>query len=218
MALYDRADLIRRLKVRLGRPTSDIAFTRTDTDDVYDDCLTEGQEYIHQQMALHAPDALWPDPTLLTSSDGGYTYGFGTDTDGAAIFAYGHFRVFENKASMPDTPLREGIDYAVDRTVIRMIPFDQPRSFADGPYALFASPPNVISSSVEPVIPKMGRRWLLSEAEVRCWRVLGMDTSGAEAEAARDEMSVLAVIKTQSMGKTGQPRRRSPYQRSRYFR
>jgi hypothetical protein len=206
-ALYSRADLIVRLKNRLGRPSADLAFTRTTTDDVFDACLTEAQDTIKKKLAMHVPDSVWPDPTLLTSADGGYTYGFGTDTDGAAIFAHGHFRVYESKADMPDYPLLEGIDYAVDRTVIRMIPYDRQRTFSAGPYALFASPGNVIDATHEPVVPTVARLALLSEAEVNCWRSLGMDAQGAEATAERDWNDCLTVIKTQSMFKTGTPER-----------
>ena len=84
MSYLDRADLIRRAKVRLGRPTSDNAFTVTTTDDVYDDCATEAQDHLIKMLGVYVPDSVWPVPTLLTTADSGYTYTFGTDTDSAA--------------------------------------------------------------------------------------------------------------------------------------
>lgn len=209
MTMYSRSDLVRRLKVRIGRPTTDEAFTVTTTDDVYDDKLSEAQDHLIQKLGLYSPEAIWTVPTLLTSSDSGYTYGFGTDTDSAAIFAFGHFLVFENKNSMPGYPLTVGVDYTIEGTVIR-IPNNVPRTFADGPYAQYAAPSNVIDVTHEPVVPKIARLALLSEAEARCWQHLGLDSAGAEADAERDWQTVLAVLRTQGSGKGGAPLSRRP--------
>jgi hypothetical protein len=207
----DYAECKATLKRRLGRPTADEAFTVTTTDDVYDQLLTEAQRRINALLATFIPDAVWPAPVALTSSDGGYTYGFGMDTDGAAIFAFGHFEVFEARKDIPNFPLTEGIDFVVRGSVLVM-PDNQPRTFADsGPWALFASPSTAIDSSHEPTIPKVARPAMITDAEIRGWKHLGLDASHAEYDFEnKDWPELLALVRTQSMKKGSQPLQRRP--------
>lgn len=210
MALYDYAALKRALKRRMGRPTTDEAFTVTTADDVYDDILTEAQTRLNQLLGLFVPDAIWTVPTALTSADGGLTYSFGTDTDGAAIFAFGHFQLFEKRSDIPNMPLTEGVDFRVEGTRIRM-PDNVPRTFADaGPWAQFASPSNVIDATHEPVVPLVARPALLNEAEIRGWNHLGLDTSDATARFEASWNELVALIQTQSSKKGSQPLMRRP--------
>lgn len=215
MSLWDANDLVRRLKVRLNRPATDAAFTVTTTDDVYFDFLTEGQDRVQKLLGIYVPDAVWTVPTLLTSADGGLTYTFGNDTDGAAIFAFGHFKVYPDLASIPDSPLIDQLDYAVENTKLRM-PNNTPRTFSAGPYCQFAAPSNVITATTQPVIPKFARPAMLSDAEVRCLRRMGLDWGTAEAQFQSDWIEVLAAIRTQSNGK-GRTINRTNRQYGRYW-
>jgi hypothetical protein len=211
VAYLDYTDLKRRLKQRLGRPSTDEAFTVDATDDVYDDKLTEAQDRVNKLLAIHSPDAVWTVPTALTSDDGGVTYGFGTDTDSAAIFAFGHFEVYEKRIDYPDLPLTEGVDFVVQGTKLRM-PGAVPRTFADsGPWALYVAPSNIVSAVHQPVIPVIARHAMLTDAEIRCWEHLGLDSSGAEAAFEnKDWPELLAVLRTQSLKKGSQPLLRRP--------
>lgn len=209
MGLMDYADMKRLLKGRVGRPETDELFSIDATDDVYDDCLTQAQTRINQLLGIHVPDAIWPVAELLTSSDGGLTYGFGDDADGDAIFAFGHFQLFANREQIPDNPLIEGVDFWVSGTVLRM-PNNSPRVFSDGPYALFASPSNVVDSTHEPVVPKIARLCMLDEATIRAFKHAGMDTTEAKEDFDDSWIELLGVIQTQSWAKGGQPLQKRP--------
>jgi hypothetical protein len=205
MAYLDSADIVRRAKLRLNRPATDEAFTATTADDVLYDFATEEQDEITKLLAVYVPDALWTVPTALTSSDGGYTYGFGTDTDGAAIFALGRFHVYEARTHIPDTPLVVGVDFTVEGTVLRM-PHQSPRTFADsGPWAQYVAPSNVITSSTQPTIPKIARLCLVARVASRGAKRLGLDPSEHDADAEASWLQVLAAIRTQAHGKGGAP-------------
>src|SRR5690349_18963112 len=103
--MYTSADLLRRCKVKINRPATDEAFTVTVTDDVWYDLLTEAQEHVMGVLAATVPDAMYNSLTALTTADSGATFTFGTDVDGDNIFPYGHFEVYPNANSYPDSPL-----------------------------------------------------------------------------------------------------------------
>jgi hypothetical protein len=172
-------------------------------------------------LGVHVPDALWTVPTALATADLGKTYTFGLDADSAAIFAFGHFLVFEQRADIPDSPLVEGIDFTVEGTKLR-IPNNVTRTFADGgPWCQYVAPSNVMASGTQPTIPKIARLALVSETARRGAIRLGMDPAPHEAEFQSDFLDVLAVIKTQSNLKGGatlflRPRSAWPYRRGRY--
>lgn len=219
MAMWDSADCVRRAKLRLARPSTDSAFTESTTDDVWYDFASEAQDRVNRQLAIFVPDAVWTVPTEISSADGGYTYTFGTDVDTEAIFAFGHFKLFENLESIPDYPLEPGVDFTIEGTntadkgtVIR-IPANATRTFADGgPYAQYVAPSNVITSSTQPTIPKFARTCLVTDTEKRAWERLGMGGKADEAEERfQDEwIDILASIRTQAAKKTGAVLRNRP--------
>jgi hypothetical protein len=213
VALWDSSDLVRRAKLRIARPTTDEAFTVTTTDDVWFDFATESQDRINTLLGIFVPDSVWTVPTELSTSDSGRTYTFGTDVDSAAIFAFGHYKLFENQESIPDYPLVEGVDYTIEGTKIR-IPNNVTRTFTDGgPYAQFASPSNVITSSTQPTIPKFARKPMISDMVRQGLDRLGLDSTTAEADFQREWLDVLTAIRTQGFGKGG----RTTMQRPRSF-
>lgn len=212
MSLYDSQDLVRRLKVRLNRPATDEAFTVSTADDVYYDALTEGQDRLTKLLGTYVPDAVWTVPTAITSSDGGETFGFGTDTDGAAIFAFGHFVVYDAEENIPDWPLSVGVDFSVEGTVLR-VPNNGTRT--GSLYVQYAAPSNIISSATQPTVPKFARAALLTEAESRCWKHLKLwgEARQAEADFLRDWADVVAAIQTRASGRGGLPLSQRPNMR-----
>lgn len=201
MALFDSSDLVRRCKLRLNRPTTDQAFTVTTADDVYYDFLGEAQDRINRLIATFVPDALWTVPTAMTAGSGNKTYTFGTDLDSAAIFALGHYRLYESRSDIPDNPLIPGDDYTVEGTLIR-IPNDAARTFSDGgtPWATYVAPSNVIAAATQPTLPRIARPAMLSDASRRCAERLGESGKAAEQEGQfqSDYLELLAAIKTQA--------------------
>lgn len=212
MSYLDSADMVRRLKVRLNRPATDEAFTVTTTDDVYYDALTEGQDRLTKLLGTYVPDAVWTVPTAITSSDGGETFTFGTDTDGASIFAFGHFTVYDAEEDIPDYPLAVGVDYTVEGTLLR-VPNLGART--GSLYVQYAAPSNVISSTTQPTVPTFARAALLTEAEARCWKHLKLwdEAQQADKDFLRDWADVVAAIQTRAAGRGGLPVSRRPNNR-----
>lgn len=215
MGLYDTADLLRRAKIKLHRPATDAAFTQSTTDDVLYDCATEAQGRINTLLGIYVPDAIWTVPTKLTTPDNGLTYNFGNDTDGDAIFAFGHYTLYPNKECEPTTPLMVGIDYMVQGATIRM-PNNAAKVWTDGPYCVYAAPSNVINSTTQPTIPKFARPALLSDLCRRAAEVLQMDPTGFENQFQNDWDEILAAIRTQANGKARPVRPRGPRTPSRW--
>ena len=218
MSLWDSDDLVRRGKLRLARPSTDSAFTVSTTDDVWFDFATEAQDRVNRMLGIYVPDALWTVPTELSSDDGGKTYHFGTDVDSESIFAFGHFKLFENRESIPDYPLTEGVDYTIENTVgddkgtaVR-IPFNVTRTFTDGgPWAQYAAPANVITSATQPTIPKFARKPMVSDMVRLAQERLGLDTANSELQFQTEWMEVLAAIRTQGFGKGGRTLQQRPH-------
>lgn len=208
LAYLESADLVRRAKIRLARPTTDAAFTSSVADDVWYDCASEAQSRVNLDLATYIPDVTHTVPTALTSEDGGYTYGFGDDTDSEAIFALGQFSVYAARSDIPDYPLEHGIDFTVEGTVIRL-PNNTSRTFADGgPWAQYVAPSNVITAETQPTVPKFARIALLAEmCRLAAGRV--RDTSINWEQEYQDRwQQVLASARTQAFGKSAGSRPR----------
>lgn len=218
VALYSSTDLAHRIKLRLGRPAVDAAFTNTSTDDVLYDFLTEAQSRLTLMLASFTPDALWTVPTALTSADGGFTYGFGPDTDGESIFALGQFKVYRQRSDIPDYPMEPGVDFAVEGTVLR-IPNQQTRTFGDGgPWCQYVAPSNIITATVQPTVPKIARPALISGAlAAGAAARVGLDPLIHEARFQSEWLDILTSIRTQALGKSRPPTVRR-YQDNRRYR
>ena len=218
MSLWDSADIVRRGKLRLARPSADEAFTVSTTDDAWYDLATEAQDRVNTLLGIYVPDAVWTVPTELSSADDGKTYTFGTDVDAAAIFAFGHFKLFENRESMPDWPLTPGVDFTIENTKIR-IPYNSTRTFSDGgPWAQYAAPSNVVTSSTQPTIPKFARVPMVSDMCKRAAMRLGLPGDEFELEFQREWADTLAAIRTQGAGKGGKTLTQRPARFWRSFR
>lgn len=106
----------------------------------------DAENRVKHDIGMAVPNLLWGAPTLMTSTDSGYTYGFGTDAGSNAILPLGHVAVYPDKASIPFYPLESGIDFVFEGTKIRFTQYS-PQTFSDGPYAQFITPTYVIDGS-----------------------------------------------------------------------
>jgi hypothetical protein len=146
MASWDTADLLDKVKRYARRPTADEGMEDTD----WYALMSEAQNFWMGQIALHAPEVLFTAPTLMTTSDGGYTYVIpGLTTYPMAV---------EIRASrsgqllVPGAEWDDGADYTIEADGTVRIPSHRQRSFAEGPYARFIPQSTVISDSVAPVL------------------------------------------------------------------
>ncbi len=161
MALFDSADLLARLKRLARRPPTDQAMS----DSHWFAFLTEAQSEVYPEIFSRFPDLAYGAPVLLTTTDSGKTYGFGTDATAGAVYPMGHVEVYPNLAAIPNSPMSPGEDFMIEGSKIR-IPNNRTRTFSAGPYArLVATPDTAISASVEPVLfPKHARMLLVYKA------------------------------------------------------
>lgn len=159
MALWDKADLLQRLKDLLRRPLNDEL-----DDNVFYRAMTDAQAHWMRVFAAIAPEENYGNPTLLTTADNGATYTFGTDADvGGNIYPMGHV---ELRASRDGRPLIPGAewdmmaDFVFDGALIRF-PGGRTKTFSNGPYARFVKPSGLIDASTEPVLKPPHSRILI---------------------------------------------------------
>lgn len=194
MALYDAADLLARVKASLNRPTVDEALSDAQ---IYS-FLTEAQMHYTMEFAARWPEIMYGAPTKLTTADNGKTYTFG-----AGVFPIG---MIELKQSLTGPPLRigaefdPGADFTLEGDTIR-VPGNRSRTFADGPYARFITPPSEISGSTAPTLePPFARILLVHNAAGRCAIRLGLDPNPYAAQEAEALQRVHETLATQYWG------------------
>jgi hypothetical protein len=138
------------------------------------DLLSEGQDFWVRRIASVYPEALYGAPVKLTTADLGYTYTFGLDADGMAIFPIGHVEIRASRTGnvlIPGTDWQNN-DFVLEGSKIRM-PNGRQRTFTDGPYARFVAPPTNISAAVQPVINPPQARILIVLRAVITWATNG---------------------------------------------
>ena len=96
-------------------------------------------------------------PTLMTSADGGYTYTFGLDGNGYALFPLSA-KIFPNLNSVPNYQWIPGQDYVDEGTQIRSL---NNVPFPVAPYFQGINPPAAMTASVQPVIQPPQARILI---------------------------------------------------------
>lgn len=181
MANFDSADCLARVRANLNRPATDEALS----DAQLYSFLTEAQQRVVGMIAANCPEAMYGEPTLLTTADDGLTYTFGTDVDAAEIFALGQVELRSGKSSgrviLPGTDWNDTTErFIFDGTKIRW-PGQRTRTFTDGPYARFITPPNVVSASIEPtLVPRYARILMVYDAQARAERRLKQDYTISE--------------------------------------
>lgn len=121
MATWDSAYLLAFLKRLTGRPASDSIPDATQYQR-----LTEAYNEVVADIAAICPNVLYPTvgyasiPTM-TTTDGGQTFTFGTDSNGYAIAPIGKTTIYANLNDIPTTPWREGEQYiALGGTAIQI--------------------------------------------------------------------------------------------------
>lgn len=164
--LWSRSDLHTRFRTQAGRPLTDQSLT----DARLDAYLTEAQAHWYSVIASIVPQALWSAPTKLTSADGGVTYTFGTDADGDNIVPIGHVELLEGpRGPVIPAGTAAGWDgFIFEGAVIRW-PGQRARTFTDGPYARFVTPPGAIASGSEPTLQPKHARVLLLYRGLALW-------------------------------------------------
>lgn len=164
MTLWTSAYLLAQLKQHAKLPTA------TEwTDAILYNYLQEAQELVYEEIAAHVPEAIMTGPTLLTTADGGYSYTFGTDADGDNIAPLGQVEIRESKAGavlIPAADFDQAGDFVMYGDRIRF-PGQVSRTFSDGPYARFVSPPGLLDASTQPTLkPKRARKLIVYRALV----------------------------------------------------
>lgn len=153
MSTYDNADLLLRFNALAARPSSD---EYTDADKYA--LLATGQMKVIQEIAVRYPDCLYQAPTAMSTSDGGATYTFGTDSNGYAVMPYGHVGIYSSLSNVPDNPWVAGVDYLDEGTLIRL---PNNRTYSGTLYWRGIPTPSDISASIQPAIRPAPARVLI---------------------------------------------------------
>jgi hypothetical protein len=150
---WQSTDLLTRFNAFAGRPTTDAI-----TDAQKYQRLADAQEAVITEIASVSPNQLYAAPTAMTTADGGYTFTFGTDGNGYALFPLGRTQIYPSLNAVPDYPWRPGVDYLDEGTTIRM-----PNNVAwtGTLYWRGITPPAAITASVQSVIQPPSARILV---------------------------------------------------------
>lgn len=187
--------------------------------------LTETQARVVQMLAFAHPESVLSAPTKLSTSDSGLTYTFGTDsglpTNYTQISAEGHIRLLASKTGpeiLPGTDADNTTDvFLFEDGVIRW-PGGKTRTFSDGPYARFITPPGVIdaSSGVPTLKPVHLRRILPFGACSLIATRLGEDPTPFEAQFQQAWKEELLALKSRffGQGRAGMNNSAGPWWRS----
>src|SRR4051794_11857482 len=111
MALWDTAYLVRRFDATVRLP----AANELPPQEKYD-LLSEAQEMVVDELAVHVPEMMYGPPTKLTTADGGISYTFGIDADGTPIVPRGHVEVRPSPTGdlyTPATQFDAGGDFVI---------------------------------------------------------------------------------------------------------
>lgn len=197
MASYDSVDLLARLRLQIRRPTADESLTDVQAYQL----LTDAQQFAFEDITVRAPFANMNAPTLMTSSDSGRTYVFGTDTNGDAISPLGHVQLYRNLACVPDSPLVEGQDYLNEGTKVR----SPNNRVMPAPYWQGVLPPTPISASSAPTLVPAASRVMLVYKAAALYASLGdlRDATKYETMYAEAMAKHLLRLKTQFMNQGG---------------
>lgn len=193
---WEPADLLSRWNSYTGRASSDsIANT------VKYGFIADGEQVIIERIASIVPRILYGAPTQLTTSDGGYTFTFGTDGNGYPLFPIGKAQIYTSLSAIPGFPLRPGIDYLDEGTRIRM-PFNSPWT---GPlYWYGVTPSQQITASIGSVLnPPPVRLLSVLKGAALFLRSAGRNTDVAndlELELEREFGPAMTMLRTHFRG------------------
>ena len=132
--------------------------------------------------------------SLLITADN-KTFTFGTDTNGYALFPSGKVKIYPTLASVPDSPLREGVDYLQEGTQLR-IPHDS--TYTGALYWRGIPPVADISATVQPALmPPPARSLIVLEAARMFQQDQPADAALLTQEYAHEFARWMLVYKTQ---------------------
>lgn len=156
---WDSSDLLTRFNVLAGRPAAD-SITNVQKYQF----LSDAEQYVLTQIEGIVPRVLYGPPVQLVSADGGYTWTFGTDGDGYALFPSGKAGVYQDLSCIPDYPLIPGVDYLDEGTQIRM---PNNTTWNGTLYWYGITPPQELSDTVQPILQPPASRILIVIEAVR---------------------------------------------------
>lgn len=179
---WQSSDLLTRFNEWAGRPTTGDSIT----DAQKYRRLSDGQDAVIAEMANVAgsKSGLFGTPTLMTSTDGGYTYTFGTDGNGYANYPLAG-RIYPTLSAIPDYPWTPGRDYLDEGTQIRSL---NNAPFPLAPYFYGITQPAQLSATTQSVIQPPQARLLIVIQAVR---------SFAEEQAKNPELVAAMNLKWQ---------------------
>src|SRR5579872_4021952 len=205
--LYSSTDLLQRVKFKAQRPSSDTSMQDSD----WYSLLLEAEIYWMTRIASVCPEALYGPPTMMTSTDGGYTYYFGFDANGNPIFPIGDVELRQTQAGRPWQP---GVDWDQSADFIRngayiRFPGQRQRIYQNGPWARFITLPTMLdgSGNNEPVLLPIQARSLMVWRALILWaRRAGTKDPQVFLDAEREEWfgnpaegnhGILSMLRTQ---------------------
>lgn len=154
---YTSADLLNLFNRDAGRPEGD----GIPPADKYDR-LSKAQDYVYMQIMNTCPRVLYGPPTAMVTSDGGYTFTFGTDNNGYALFPLGKAQIYPSLNAVPNYPWVPGVDYLDEGTQIRM---PNGIAYSGTVYWYGAQAPPPINESLQPSLqPPQSRTLIVTKA------------------------------------------------------
>jgi hypothetical protein len=168
--LFGSSDLLARFKRYARRPTTDESLTDAS---IYE-FLTEAQQEAASEVALHIPALMVGAPALLTSTDGGVTYTFGTDGDGNAIvpLVCEVYAMLNGRELYASSYANRGGDFVIEGDRIRG-PGNQPRVYSSGPYARLFAVPGTLNATHNPTLAPFQTRPLIVWRALEKWTAVG---------------------------------------------
>ena len=189
MATFDSAWCLQELNNLCSRPSVDEV-----PDTTKYRYLAVAQQNVIGDLASRTPWAFYGAPVACVTTDN-KVFTFGTDANGYPLFPLGKVKIFTSLASVPDSPLREGVDYLDEGTQVR-IPNDG--TYAGPLYWRGLIPPADIASATQPVLyPKAARMLIVLDAAIRFQRDNSQQYQGLQLDYARDFAKWCLVYKTQ---------------------
>lgn len=167
---YESTDLLALFNRYAGRPEGDLISDATKYDR-----LSKAQDKVLMYIMATCPRVLYQGPTAMETADGGYTFTFGTDDNGYAIFPLGNAQIYATESAYPNYPLVPGQDY-LDRGTSIVMPNDVP--YAGTLYWVGVIQPQAITGNVEPFLqPPPARILIVIQACIDFAREYGRDPS-----------------------------------------
>ncbi len=208
MAQFDTADMLARAKVLAQRPSTD----QQQSDANWYQMLSEAQDHWFGVFSLHCPWVLMTAPTLMVTADSGETWTFGTDTDSVNIFPLSVvvYSKKDGRILRPGTYWDTNADYVWEGDKIRFAR-GKTKTFTDGPYARFITPPDDITVSVQPTFKPKRARILLVYRAVALWASRG-DVRNPQKYFDLEERAWVGRPEIGDYGLLGQLKMQNPFQ------